>query len=452
MPQRIGALVLAAGKGTRMHSDKPKVLQTLLGETMLRCVLDAVRLLFGENVWAVIGHRAETVRASFAGGDAPRFMDQTERLGTGHAFAAALPALTEAGCTHALVLNGDAPLIGGALLQDFLRRADGADIAFASLRLADPSDYGRVVRKNGRLVGIVEAKDYDSALHGAASGEVNAGVYYFRLDAVRDMRLSRRNASAEYYITDFVELGLKAGCETRALEYADAPELLGINSPEELARSEELLRGRIVRGALHSGVVMHAPESVRIGPRAVIEPGAELCGPCEIYGASRVERGARIESHCVLHDAHVGQEARVCNFSRLEGARLEAGASVGPFARLRPGAVLEEAARVGNFVEVKQARLGRGAKANHLSYIGDAEVGESANIGAGVITCNYDGVHKHKTVIGAHAFVGSNAALVAPVRLGRGSLVGAGSVITKDVLDEETAIARGRQCNLPRKK
>lgn len=453
MTQRTGALVLAAGKGTRMHSDKPKVLQTLLGEPLLHCVVAALRPLCGEDVWAVIGHGAEAVRKSFTQ-DAPRFVEQAQQLGTGHALAAALPALTEAGCTHVLVCNGDSPLVTGALFEDFLRRAEGADAAFASLRLADPADYGRVVRSGGRLRAVVEAGDYDPGVHGPVSGEVNAGIYYFRLDPVRELAggLSRDNRSGEYYITDCIASSLKAGYETRAVECGDAPELFGINSPAELARSEEFLRARIVRELLLSGVVMHAPELVRIGPRACIRPGAEISGPCEIYGASRVERGARVESHCVLLDTTLEAGAHLRSFSHAQGASLAAGSVAGPFARLRPGAVLEEDARAGNFVEIKQARLRRGAKANHLSYIGDADVGERANVGAGVITCNYDGMNKHGTVIGDHAFVGSNTALVAPVRIGRGSLIGAGSVITHDVPEDELAIARGRQRNLPRKK
>ncbi len=453
MAQRVGALVLAAGKGTRMHSDTPKVLQTLLGEPLLRCVVEALRPLFGEEVWAVIGHRADRVRAAFAG-DFPRFVEQKEQLGTGHALVTALPALLESGCECVLVVNGDAPLVSTDLLTDFLRRSGGADLAFATLRLPEAGDYGRVVRRDGQARAIVEAKDYDPALHGPVSGEVNAGLYLFHLETAQKLLpgLSRSNKSGEYYITDLIAPAVAAGCDVRGLECGDAPELFGINSPEELARSEEFLRARIVRDLLRSGVILHAPDAVRVGPRALVAPGAELSGPCEIYGASRVEQGARIESHCVLLDSHVDRGARVRSFSHLEGARLEAGAAAGPFARLRPGAVLEEDARIGNFVEMKQARLRKGAKAGHLSYIGDADVGEKANVGAGTITCNYDGARKHKTVIGDRAFIGSNTALVAPVHVGADSLVGAGSVVTQNVPDGEMAIARGRQRNLPRRR
>jgi bifunctional UDP-N-acetylglucosamine pyrophosphorylase/glucosamine-1-phosphate N-acetyltransferase len=453
MAQRPGALVLAAGKGTRMHSDTPKVLQRLLHEPLLRYVLDALRPLFGDEVWAVVGHQAEMVRKAFA--DVPvRFVEQPEQLGTGHALMAALPALEAGGCEGVLVLNGDSPLVTPAILEHFLRRAEGADLAFACLRLDDPSAYGCVVRRDGRVRAIVEAKDFDPAVHGPATGEVNAGMYRLSLDLAKKLTpaLSRENRGGEYYITDLVELALAGGYEARGLDCGSDPSLFGINSPLELAQSEAFLREKIVRELLENGVIIHAPEAVRVGPRARIDAGAELTGPCEIYGASRVAQGARIESHCVLIDSSVEAGAVLRSFCHLDGARVGPNCAVGPFARLRPGALMEEAAQMGNFVELKQACLRRGAKANHLAYIGDAEVGERANIGAGTITCNYDGVRKHKTVIGAGAFIGSNAALVAPVNVGGGALVGAGSVITRDVSEGEMAIARGRQRNMPRRK
>jgi len=452
MAQRMGALVLAAGKGTRMHSDKPKVLQRLLNEPLLWYVLEALRPLFGEDVWVLVGYQADAVRKLFADGTA-RFVEQREQLGTGHALAEALPVLEAAGCERVVVLNGDSPLVAASLLKSFLQQAEGADLAFAVLRLDDPAAYGRVVRKDGRVLSIVEARDFDPALHGPATGEVNAGVYCLNLDLAKALTpaLSRENRSGEYYITDLVGLAIAGGYETRGVDCGNDPSLFGINAPWELAQSEAFLREKIVRDLLESGVIIHAPESVRVSPRARIEPGAELAGPCEIYGASLVEQGARIESHCVLIDSSVAAGAVLRSFCHLEGARVGTNCTVGPFARLRPGAVMEDSAHMGNFVELKQACLHKGAKANHLSYIGDADVGERANIGAGTITCNYDGVRKHKTLIGAGAFIGSNTALVAPVSVGSGALVGAGSVITQDVPDGDMAIARGRQRNMPRR-
>ena len=447
----IAALVLAAGKGTRMHSDKPKVLQTLLGEPMLGHVLYALEAVFAEAIWIVAGHRAEMVEAAFPG---RQFVRQEQQLGTGHALMTALPALQAAGCSRVLVVNGDTPLLSEDVVRTFLDRAANADVAFASITLPDAGAYGRVVREGEAVRGIVEAKDYDPAVHGPVTGEVNAGIYLIRLDVAQELlpRISNQNKSGEYYITDVVALAVQQGLEVRGITCGQDESLMGVNSPQELAAMEESLRTRIVQGLLAAGVMIHAPQLVRVAPSAVVEPGAELTGPCEIYGNSHVARGASVASHCVLYDSSIGAGAQLRSFCHLEGATVGQGALVGPFARLRPGAELGEASHVGNFVELKKARLGPGAKANHLSYLGDASIGAGANIGAGTITCNYDGRHKYQTHIGEKAFIGSNTALVAPVRIGEGALVGAGSVITRDVPDNEMGIARGRQKNLPRKR
>lgn len=446
------ALILAAGKGTRMHSRKPKVLQSLLGEPMLRYVVNSLRPLFGEHIWTVIGHQADMVRTAFA--DEPmRFVMQEEQLGTGHALMQALPALEAAGCSHVLVINGDTPLITTPLLEGFLAEAQDADVAFATIVLPSPGGYGRVVRHNGRVAAIVEAKDYDETLYGPEPREVNAGLYYLRIATARELlpRLNCANKSGEYYITDLVGLAVAERCSVCGVECGDDPSLFGVNSPLELSRSEALLRMLLVQQHLESGVLIHTPELVRISPLAEVMPGAELFGPCEIYGRSRIAKGAMVQSHCVLRDAVVAEGAVIRNFSHLEQAVVGQGATVGPYGRLRPGAVLEESAHVGNFVEMKKATLGKGAKANHLTYLGDADVGAGANIGAGTITCNYDGKNKFRTHIGAGAFIGSNTALVAPVSVGDHALVGAGSVITKDVPDEQMGIARAKQSNLPKR-
>lgn len=450
MPKN-AALILAAGKGTRMHSDRPKVLQTLLGAPMLSCVVEAVRPIFDEDIWIVAGHRAEMVQAAFP--DA-RFVLQEQQLGTGHALMQALPALTEAGCTHLLVVNGDAPLVSETLVRDFLAEAVGADLAFATIELDNPGAYGRVVRHQGKVQAIVEAKDYDPALYGPASGEVNAGMYYCSIAAVESLlpRINNSNKSGEYYITDLISLAVAEKYSVSGVQCGRDDALMGVNSPLELSQMEETLRSRIVTQMLASGVIMHAPDLVRVGPQARIEPGAEITGPCEIYGNTEIRRGASVASHCVVRDCCIKEGAEIRSFSHIESAQVGEGALVGPFARLRPGAVLEEQSHVGNFVELKKARLGKGAKANHLSYLGDAVIGAGANIGAGTITCNYDGKHKYQTKIGEHAFIGSNTALVAPVSVGDDALIGAGSVITKDVPAGELGIAREKQKNISRKR
>ncbi|MDR1776238.1 MAG: bifunctional UDP-N-acetylglucosamine diphosphorylase/glucosamine-1-phosphate N-acetyltransferase GlmU [Desulfovibrio sp.] len=444
------ALVLAAGKGTRMRSDRPKVLQTLLGEHMLSYVLAALRPHFGENVWIVAGHQARMLQTAFPGA---RFVLQGEQLGTGHALMQALPTLIGAGFERVLVVNGDAPLLSGDVVRAFLEQALGADLAFATLELDAPGAYGRVLREAGRPCAVLEAKDCDAATL-ERNHEVNAGMYLISLSLAAALlpRVTRANKSGEYYITDLVALAAGGGYSVEAVECGRDESLLGVNSPAELAWMEELLRRRVTDELLLKGVLLHAPDMVRVCPLARVDSGAELTGPCEILGESEIRRGASVASHCVVHDSVIGEDAQVRHFSHLDGARVDAGAIVGPFARLRPGAVLEQASHVGNFVELKNARLGAGAKANHLTYLGDADVGPGANIGAGTITCNYDGRAKHRTKIGEKAFIGSNTALVAPVDVGAGSLVGAGSVITRDVGEGELAIARARQKNLPRQK
>jgi bifunctional UDP-N-acetylglucosamine pyrophosphorylase/glucosamine-1-phosphate N-acetyltransferase len=453
MTQRIGALALAAGKGTRMKSDAPKVLKTLLGKPMLWYVEQALTELCGQAVFTVIGHRAELVEAAF-GELAGRFVHQTEQLGTGHALAAALPALTAAGLSHVLVVNGDAPLVTAASLARFCDAAlaAAADVAFVTIELPDPAAYGRVVRGPDG-VRIVEAKDFEPAVHGPATGEINAGVYLLRLGVVAPLlsRLSNNNKSGEYYITDLVELAQAAGLSVLPVNRGADEAYLGINSPRELVGAEDILRRRLVETHLEAGVVVRAADSVRIGPEVVIAPGVELCGPLELYGPTRIAAGTTIASHCLLQNVLVGENVAIGAFCHLENARIEAGCQVGPYARLRPGAVMETGARVGNFVEMKKSVLGPGAKAGHLTYLGDAVIGAGVNIGAGTITCNYDGVHKHRTVIGERAFIGSNSALVAPVTIGCDALVGAGSVITSDVPDGMLALGRGRQVTKPRK-
>lgn len=453
METTVGAVILAAGKGTRMKSDAPKVLAGLLGLPMLWYVRRAAKALCDDRVLAVIGHRAELVEKVFPD-LAGRFVYQTEQRGTGHALATALPAIRAAGWEYVLVVNGDAPLVTAQSLEPFLREALAAkaDLAFVTIEVPGGGSYGRVVRQGGS-VAIVEAKDYDTTVYGPVTGEVNAGVYLLRVDAVAPLlpALSDANASGEYYITDLV--GLAAGTGLSVLAHcrgADAA-YLGINSPAELVAAEEILRRSIVEAHLAAGVVIRAPDQARIGPQVLLSAGAALCGPVECYGTTTVAAGAEIDSHVVLRDTSVAAGAHVQHFSHCDGARIGPDCQVGPYARLRPGAVLEDASRVGNFVEMKKAVLGRGSKASHLTYLGDTTVGEEVNIGAGTITCNYDGVHKHPTVIGDHAFIGSNSALVAPVTVGAGALVGAGSVITKNVPEGSLAVARGKQVILPRR-
>ncbi|MDL2306533.1 bifunctional UDP-N-acetylglucosamine diphosphorylase/glucosamine-1-phosphate N-acetyltransferase GlmU [Desulfovibrio sp. OttesenSCG-928-C06] len=450
----IGALILAAGKGTRMSSPLPKVLHTLLGENMINLVVSALKPLFPKNIRIVVGHQAEAVQKAVTD-QTCRFVLQEQQLGTGHALMTAWPELKAAGMQYVLVVNGDTPLIKTSRVEAFIRQSLDlkADVAFMSMTLDDPASFGRVLRKDGKVLAILEAKDYDPMRHGPEPKEINAGIYLLRLESIAPLleKITCTNKSKEYYITDLVYLAAQSGLTVAALEQGDEQSLLGINTPAELVRSEELLRVNIVEGWLERGVLIRNPGQARIAPGVTLEPGCELYGPCELYGKSSVASGAHIESHVWANDTAFENGCKVRSFCHFESAVIGAGASVGPFARLRPGAVLEEEAHVGNFVEMKKSRLGKGAKAGHLAYLGDTQIGAGANIGAGTITCNYDGKNKHATQIGAGAFIGSNSSLVAPVNIGDNALVGAGSTITKDVPANEMGIARGRQKNLPRR-
>ncbi len=452
----LACLVLAAGKGTRMYSDDPKVLRPILGHPMLHYVYRALEPLFGEDILTVVGFGRDRVESAFPE-KADRFVVQEEQLGTGHAFMTALDAIKKRNAEYCLVMNGDTPLAPTETLEDFLDDAmeSQADIAFLSVMLDDAGAYGRVVRdEEGKLQAIIEAKDYDFRVHGPETGEINSGIYLLRLSAVEPLLdlLSNENKSGEYYITELIGFGVEKGLRVEGIACGNDEFLLGVNNPRELLEAELVFQQLINEELLDRGVLLRNPGQVRIGPDVIVAPGVDITGPCEIYGATEIKKGSVVESNVVIIDSTLEKDCRIRSFSHIETAAVGTASVVGPYARLRPGAVLKDEVRVGNFVEVKKSVLGKGVKASHLSYIGDAEIGENTNIGAGTITCNYDGAKKHKTIIGKEVFVGSNTAFVAPVKIGDQALVGAGSVITKDVDANELAVGRGRQVNMKRRK
>ena len=454
MNPRLGYLILAAGKGTRMHSDQPKVLQTILGKPLLGYVHDALSLVDASWVWTVIGHQADRVRATFPE-KIDQFIVQHEQLGTGHALSIAWPELLHAGVDYVCVLNGDTPYVPVAAITNLVHEcmARSAAMGFLTITLDDPFGYGRVMRSEfGDVRNIVEEKDFDRGLHGEIH-EVNSGIYLFHIGKCDPLlgQIDQNNAQREFYITQLLPLCVQTGYSVVGVSYDRPSNLHGINSPRELIAREELMRKEIVSAWIEAGVIIRNLSSVVIGPDVVLEPGAQITGPCELYGRSRIGRGTCIDSHCWIKDAEL-RACQVKSFSHIEGAVVLDDAAVGPFARLRPGTVIGSTARVGNFVEVKKSILHEGAKAGHLTYLGDSDIGPGVNIGAGTITCNYDGVHKHRTEIKEHAFIGSNTALVAPVVVGAHALVGAGSVVTKNVPDGAMCIARARQTNLDRRK
>lgn len=427
------SIILAAGEGTRMKSALPKVLHKVAGLEMVGHVLNAARAAGSDDTALVIGHGGDKVRAAvekLAGEAAPSFYTQEKQLGTADAVLAARGSIAS-GYDDVLVMFGDTPLIDASALVSMREvLAKGAAIAVMGFRVENPSGYGRLIESDGALVAIREDKDCSEEERriGFCNGGIMAIAGQHALSLLD--RVGNDNAKGEYYLTEIVEIAVQDGLSVRAVE-ASFENALGVNNRAELAEAEGIWQARRRRELMLEGVTMIAPDTVflshdtEIGSDTIIEPNVWF-GP-----GVRVGEGATIHAFC-----------------HLEEASVAAGAEIGPYARLRPGAEVLEKAKIGNFVEVKKSRIEAGAKVNHLSYIGDTHVGSKANIGAGTITCNYDGFNKHKTVIGAGAFVGSNSSLVAPVAIGAGAYVGSGSVVTKDVPDDALAVARGRQNNL----
>lgn len=449
MTDSLQAIVLAAGKGTRMNSALPKVVHEAAGRPLLHYVLDRCHDL-GARTLVVVGHEAETVRQACASRPDLTFAVQEPQLGTGHAVQVALRALTTGSPTSVLVLAGDVPLLRAQTLSALcaLRQKSGAAGALISFRSPSPGAYGRIVRDgSGRVVRIVEAKD--ASPEERLIDEVNASIYVFdgaRLRAAID-RVGADNAQGEFYLTDVVGLLVSAGERFEALVLDDPSEAVGVNTQAELALVEtSIYAGRATQMIL-AGVSIERPDTVLVGPGVTVAAGARIRAFTILEGNSRVEAGAVVGPFCRIVDSEIGAGATILDSCLVLRSKVLKGASIGPFAHLRPDSVVGENAKVGNFVELKKTTLGAGAKAPHLSYLGDATIGAKANIGAGTITCNYDGVVKSPTTIDEGAFVGSNSILVAPVRVGRGAYIAAGSVITKDVPEGALGVGRARQEN-----
>lgn len=447
MNSPVSVVILAAGMGTRMRSKTPKVLHRAGGLTLIEHVVRLARTVAEpENIVVVVGHGADSVRSVLAPYGV-RTAEQTEQLGTGHAVRCARAAAPAHG--HLVVLYGDAPLLTAATLAALVDdRPETATVLTALLD--DPTGYGRILRDPaGHVAGIVEHKAATPAQREIR--EINSGIYCFRAEKLwaHIDAIGTNNPAGEFYLTDIVELLRAAGHLTRARILADPNELLGINTRVELAKVDAIFRARKTTELMLAGVTLEKPETitvdvdVTIGADTIVESGVRLLGRTTIGADCRIGAGS------ILASATLADEVLVHPYSVIEDSRVGAGARVGPFARLRLNNVVGAHAHIGNFVELKNTRLGDGAKANHLAYLGDATVGARSNVGAGAITCNYDGVHKHPTTIGEGVFVGSNATLVAPVTLEAGSYVAAGSVITDTVPGEALAIGRGRQVNKP---
>ena len=440
----LDVVILAAGQGSRMKSDVPKVLHKIGGVPMVQHVINAVADIADRTI-LVVGHGQEQVRAELSGQDLV-FVEQTQQLGTGHALAQALPKLTPGGVT--LMLYGDGPLIERADIDALIDAAKNGDYALLTAELDDPTGYGRIIRDENQPVALVEQKDASEQQR--AICEINTGLLCAPTDSFASYlpQLSDDNAQGEYYVTDCLALAVAAGQRTRAVVTCDRQSILGANDRAQLAVLEQTFQARERLRLMRDGATLIDPARVSIqgqvitGRDCIIHPDVQFAGTVEL--GDRVVLGQGV----ILTDTQIASDTTIQPYSVLDGATVHSGADIGPFARLRPGAVMEENSKAGNFVEIKKATLKAGAKANHLTYVGDATVGERANLGAGTITCNYDGANKHHTEIGADAFVGSNSALVAPVRVAPGATIGAGSTITRDA-PAGLSLTRSKQMNLP---
>lgn len=441
-------VILAAGRGTRMKSQRPKVLHRLAGRALLQHVLDAAAGVPALRTVVVTGHGADEVEAAVAASGCV-CVRQMPQLGTGHAVQQAAPALDPAAATT-LILNGDVPLVTTATARALLDACGGERLALLTMTPADPHGYGRIVRDatGERVLAIVEEKDATPAQR--AIGEVYTGMMAAPTAALGRWlaRLGNDNAQREYYLTDIVAMAVADGVPVAGIAVVDETEALGVNSPQQLADLERRLQRRQADALMTAGVRLADP--ARFDLRGTLECGAdvEIDVGCVFEGRVVLGDGVRVGPHCVLRDTTVAAGARIDAFSHLEGASVGTEARVGPYARLRPGAVLGDEVHVGNFVEVKNSTLARGAKANHLAYLGDATVGERVNYGAGSITANYDGAFKHRTVIGDDVHIGSNCVLIAPVVVGEGATIGGGSTVVRQAPAGQLTIARAKQVTI----
>jgi bifunctional UDP-N-acetylglucosamine pyrophosphorylase/glucosamine-1-phosphate N-acetyltransferase len=438
-------VILAAGQGTRMRSALPKVLHPIAGNSMLGHVIHSARQLDPQRIHVVIGHGAEAVRERLAADDL-NFVLQDKQLGTGHAVAQAVPFIES---ENVLILYGDVPLIEVDTLQRLLKKVAPKQLGLLTVELADPTGYGRIVRDaDGKVTAIVEQKDASEAERAITEG--NTGILAMPFARLGDWmsRLSNNNAQGEYYLTDVIAMAVSDGLVVATEQPHDAMEVQGANDRKQLAELERHYQLRAGRRLMAQGVTLRDPARFDLRGEVIVGRDVLIDVNVILEGNVVIEDDVVIGPNCVIKDSTLRKGVVIKANSHIDGALLGEGSDAGPFARLRPGTVLEARAHVGNFVELKNAHMGEGAKAGHLSYLGDAEIGARTNVGAGTITCNYDGVNKWKTVIGEDVFIGSNNSLVAPVTIGDGSNTAAGSTINQDVDKSQLAVARARQRNI----
>lgn len=433
------AVILAAGKGTRMYSDLPKVLHTVAGKPMVKHVIDTANSLGAENVHLIYGHGSELMRERLAN-EKVNWVLQTEQLGTAHAVQQAAPFFKDD--EDIVVLYGDAPLITKETLEKLITAKPENGIALLTVQLDNPTGYGRIIRENGNVVAIVEQKDANAEQ--LKIQEVNTGVMVSDGASFKKWltRVGNNNAQGEYYLTDLIALANQDGCQVAAVQATDMMEVEGANNRLQLAALERYYQRKQAERLLLEGVMLADP--ARFDLRGSLEHGkdVEIDTNVIIEGQVRLGNRVKIGTGCVLKNVVIGDDVEVKPYSVLEDATIGEKAAIGPFSRLRPGAELAAETHVGNFVEIKKSVVGKGSKVNHLTYVGDSEIGSNCNIGAGVITCNYDGANKFKTIIGDNVFVGSDTQLVAPVTVEDGATIGAGSTVTRNVGKDELVITR----------
>lgn len=433
------AVILAAGKGTRMYSDLPKVLHSVAGKPMVKHVIDTANSLGAENVHLIYGHGGELMRERLAN-EKVNWVLQTEQLGTAHAVQQAAPFFKDN--EDIVVLYGDAPLITKETLEKLIAAKPENGIALLTVKLDNPTGYGRIIRENGRVIAIVEQKDANAEQ--LTIQEVNTGVIVSDGASFKKWlaRVGNNNAQGEYYLTDLIALANQDGCQVVAVQATDMMEVEGANNRLQLSALERYYQRKQAERLLLEGVMLADPE--RFDLRGTLEHGkdVEIDTNVIIEGEVRLGNRVKIGTGCVLKNVVIGDDVEVKPYSVLEDATIGEKAAIGPFSRLRPGAELAAETHVGNFVEIKKSLVGKGSKVNHLTYVGDSEIGSNCNIGAGVITCNYDGANKFKTIIGDNVFVGSDTQLVAPVTVEDGATIGAGSTITRNVGKDELVITR----------
>ncbi len=439
---KFSAVVLAAGKGTRMYSNMPKVLHTLAGKPMVKHVIDTCQSVGSQNIHLVFGHGGEQMQQTLSA-ESVNWVLQAEQLGTGHAVDQASPHIADD--EKVLVLYGDVPLISEQTIENLLDAQPNGGIALLTVVLDNPAGYGRIVRRNGPVIAIVEHKD--ATEEQKLIKEINTGVLVATGGDLKRWLsgLSNNNAQGEYYLTDVIAAAHAEGRAVEAVHPANPIEVEGVNDRAQLARLERAYQSMQAQTLLEQGVMLRDPSRFDLRGQLQCGMDVEIDVNVIIEGSVTLGDNVVIGAGCVLKDCEIDDNTIVRPYSVIEGATVGEECTVGPFTRLRPGADLRNDSHVGNFVEVKNTRLGEGSKANHLTYLGDAEIGQRVNVGAGAITCNYDGVNKFKTVIGDDVFVGSDSQLIAPVTIADGATVGAGSTVTKDVAKDELVISRARE-------